>query len=164
MVNDLPETKPAVYIGLDQSYSGFGFVTLYDDRPDDVILWNFTKNKGGDSERLLIIYDMLVHAFWTLQKHFTCHIAMEGYAHGSRFNREKMGELGGIVKLAVYDAFGKEPFIIAPTVVKKFVTGKGVATKEQMVAGVEAKWQAGITDHNIADAYGIAQYLKSQYV
>lgn len=87
-------------------------------------------------------------------------MAMEGYAHGAKFNREKMGELGGIVKLSWYAAFGEDPIIVSPTVLKKYVTGKGTASKEQMLAGVEAKWGVKFADHNLADAYSLAQYVK----
>lgn len=152
--------KPELWIGIDQSYSGFGLVALTKDGIYDKQLWNFTKNKKGDFERLKIISDMLVWHFYRYQEQFNCNVAMEGYAHGAKFNREKLGELGGIVKVAVYDVFKKDALIVAPTVLKKFVTGKGTASKDDMVASVNSKWRAGIMDHNVADAFGLAQYLK----
>lgn len=156
--------KPTIQIGIDQSYGGFGFVVLYEDGIEECLLWNFTKNKKGDSERLLIIFDTLVHHFWRLQEYYEVDVAMEGYAHGAKFNREKLGELGGIVKLAVYDVFKKDPVVVAPTVLKKFVTGKGTASKEEMVRAANIKWDREFTDHNIVDAYGLAQYVKEQHV
>jgi len=157
------DAKPTVFLGLDQSYGGFGFAALHQNGSADFHLWNFTKNKGGDAERLLIIYNMLSHHFWALEREYNVVVVMEGYAHGAKFNREKLGELGGIVKAAVYEIYKKEPIIVPPTVLKKFVTGKGNAKKEDMVKAVEERWIAGIDDHNLADAYGLARYAMENH-
>lgn len=155
------DAKPTVWLGIDQSYGGFGFVVLEEDGSGEVECWDFTKNKKGDAERLLVIFDMLVHKFWELERKYTVVMAMEGYAHGAKFNREKLGELGGIVKLAFYDVFKQDPIIVPPTVLKKFVTGKGNASKDEMIKGVTEKWSTDIKgNHNIADAYGLARYVK----
>lgn len=157
MTGELP--KPELFIGIDQSYSGFGLVML-DDESHDIKLWKF-KNLGSESGRLNDIYDTLLFCFNSCREDYEAvHMAMEGYAHGSVFNREKLGELGGIVKLAWYKASGNDPVIVAPTVLKKYVTGKGTASKKEMIAAVNSKWNTDIKDNNIADAFGLAHYLK----
>lgn len=73
-----------------------------------------------------------------------------------------MGELGGIVKLAHATVFGTDPTIVPPTSLKKFVTGKGTASKDDVVKAVQSKWSNDIKNNNIADAYGLAEYMRSQ--
>lgn len=83
-------------------------------------------------------------------------VAIEGYSFGSDLSSKLMGEVGGVIRLAVYHA--KLPWVeIAPTMLKKFVTGKGNATKEQMVLSVYRSWQYEAESHNLADAYGLAR-------
>ena len=154
--------KPELWIGIDQSYSGFGLVML-DDEGHNIKLWQF-KNLGSESGRLNDIYATLLFLFKDCQANYEAvHMAMEGYAHGSKFNREKLGELGGIVKLAWYQASGDDPVIVAPTVLKKYVTGKGTASKADMIKAVNTRWNQQFTDDNVADAYAMAQYLKENH-
>jgi Holliday junction resolvasome RuvABC endonuclease subunit len=155
--------KPKAWIGIDQSYSGFGLIRITE---DDVVcnIWDFTKKKPGDSERLRIIMDMVSHELWCYEHKYDCSLAIEGYAHGAKFNREKLGELGGIVKLAIYDVFKLEPIIVPPTVLKKYVTGKGNASKAQMMEGVAKKWGPQFDNDNLADAYALAQYCKESMI
>lgn len=162
-VNDLEQTQQpkALFIGVDQSYTGFGLVVL--DETGLAIeknLWKFPK-KEGDGERLHIISDFLVWHFYRYKE--LCpniQIAIEGYAYGAKLNREKLGELGGVVKAAIHIVFYKEPAIIAPTELKKFIAGSGKASKEDMLLAVQ-KLEPNITNHNVADAYGLARMLYS---
>jgi Holliday junction resolvasome RuvABC endonuclease subunit len=154
--------KPELWIGVDQSYSGFGLVML-DNDGYTVKLWKF-KNSGSESGRLYEIYETLRACFqWCEENYSRVYMAMEGYAHGSRFNREKLGELGGIVKLAWYSINGTDPTVVPPTVLKKYVTGKGTASKDLMVSTVNDRWAVGIKDNNVADAIGLAHYLKDKH-
>lgn len=149
------------WVGLDQSYSGFGIVIITPHVADNT-LWKFPP-KDSDGMRLGDIYVNLIQLFTELQDSFEeVHIAMEGYANGRTFNREKMGELGGIVKLAHATVFGTDPTVVPPTSLKKFVTGKGTASKDDMVKAVQSKWSPDVTNNNIADAYGLAEYMRSQ--
>lgn len=159
MFGDSELQKPKLWVGIDQSYSGFGLVWL-DDLDYTTKLFDFTKGKNSDGKRLKIIYDNISWIFWGLEHHYDCYIAMEGYAHGAKFNREKLGELGGVVKLAVYEVFKKEPMVVSPTVLKKHTTGNGKASKSDMISAVKTKWNTNIVDNNLADAYALAQYCK----
>jgi len=59
------------------------------------------------------------------------HAFIEGYAFGANNQREALGELGGVLRLALYDA--SIPIVIVPpTTLKKFATGKGAADKVAM--------------------------------
>lgn len=154
-------TETRAWIGLDQSYSGFGIV-IVTSQDTDKTLWKFPP-KDSAGMRLGDIYVNLVRFFTELQDSFDeVHVAMEGYAMGRTFNREKLGELGGVVKLAHATVFGSDPLVVPPTVLKKFITGKGNAAKKDVVAAVQDRWDSSVKNDNIADAYGLAEYIKDQ--
>lgn len=157
-MSDLLKPK-AIFIGIDQSYTGFGLVVLDDEgiylRKN---LWKFPKTED-DGERLATINDKL----WARLGEYSLidtevHIAMEGYSYGSQLNREKLGELGGLVKMVSFLLFGKSPTVFAPTTLKQFITGKGNASKEDMVVAIQ-RIDPEVTNHNVADAYGLAYML-----
>lgn len=153
----------SLFVGLDQSYSGFGFVVLDETghcHQKTLMKYPATKFKS-DSERLARIYDDLC-MYLNIHKSSGANIVvgMEGYSYGSKLNREKLGELGGIVKLAIYHTLGAVPESIPPKSLKSFMTGSGNASKEDMVNAVQ-KLDPEITNHNLADAYSVAFMIYS---
>lgn len=162
-MNELDPTKPeSLYIGIDQSYSGFGLVVLDNNgHCHQKSLLKYPLNKFKDEGfRLVKIYDDLIMYFALHERSGAqIHIGMEGYAYGAKLNREKLGELGGIVKLTSSLVLRVTPQVIAPTALKQFVTGSGKADKEAMLKEIQ-KIDPEITDHNLADAYGIALMLQ----
>lgn len=156
--------KPDAWVGIDQSYSGFGLIVITDDGSHTSNLWKFPP-QNSDGARLNEIRVTLLTKFKELkEQNRTVTVVMEGYASNAKFGREKLGELGGIVKLSHFEVFGRDPHVIPPTSLKKFVTGKGNAKKEEVIAAVESRWKAGIKNNNLADAYGLARYASDGYV
>lgn len=155
--------KPeALFLGIDQSYSGFGLVVLDETgHCHQKTLLKYPLNKfKNESARLVKIYDDLIMYFAIHQgSGAKIHIGMEGYAYGAKLNREKLGELGGIVKLTSALIFGVHPMVVQPTALKQFVTGSGKADKASMIAEIQ-KIDPEITNDNLADAYGISLMLK----
>lgn len=76
---------------------------------------------------------------------------------GSRAGQAfSIGELGGVIKLMLH--MNKIPYTdVPPTVLKKFVTGKGTAMKDDIMLHVYKKWGWTAPDNNQADAYGLAR-------
>lgn len=151
-----------IAVGIDQSYSGFG-LTLLD---TDCGNWytEVFKAPGSHVDRLYWISEHLKKVFNELASHAdTIDVGMEGYAYGS-IMANMAGELGAVVKLACYNSLdqfhGKYPYIIPPTMIKKYVTGKGTGVqKNQILLNVYKKWGVEFTDDNAADAYAIAHLV-----
>lgn len=90
---------------------------------------------------------------WAMHAH---QVIIEEYSHGSvSSSMDIVHELGGIVKYSLRK-IGQVPIEISPKSVKKFVTGNGNADKDMMLACVQ-KAGLPILDHNMADAFGLAQ-------
>ncbi|MEU9050200.1 hypothetical protein AB0D37_07305 [Streptomyces sp. NPDC048384] len=152
---------PRIYLGIDQSYSGCAVVTYTPDTGGtDIQRFDFSVKKAGTGPQ------RLAHVHWTLREYFQAQrlsgtvgaIAFEGYAYGAKFKREELGELGGILRLALVQTW--PPHLlhrVAPTSVKKFVTGSGVADKDKMLLAVYMRWQFEAPDHDTADAYTLAR-------
>jgi hypothetical protein len=155
----LTKSATRLSIGIDQSYTGFAFTIMDMDTGE----WMTTVSKapGSHVDRLFWIGSNLQNSLQTLAKDAeTIVVAMEGYAFGSQM-ANMAGELGGLVKLTCYmelDKFdGKYPYIIPPTTLKKYVTGKGTGIqKNQILLHVFKKWGVEFNDDNAADSYALA--------
>lgn len=152
---------PRTYIGIDQSYSGCAVVTHTPaSNRTEFQRFDFSPKKAGTGPQ------RLAHVHWVLREYFQAQrltgtvgaVAYEGYAYGSKFRREELGELGGIMRLALVQTW--QPgllFAVAPSSVKKFVTGSGVADKDKMLLAVYKRWEFEAPDHDTADAYTLAR-------
>jgi Holliday junction resolvasome RuvABC endonuclease subunit len=144
-----------VYIGVDQSYSGFAITALNETGYRTTV---YKSDKRG-IERLR---DIQAHMLEIIVNYKIIDVAMEGYAFGSQM-ANMLGELGGMVKLTLLD-FGIYPLIVPPTNLKKYVTGKGNGiSKAQMLLFVYKKWGVEFTDDNAADSYALARLVSGKH-
>lgn len=142
-------------VGIDQSYTGFGFSVDGESKKRAFPASKF----DSDVHRLASIRQWLT-GWLVLQQNREeiDFVVMEGYANGAKFGRELAGELGGVVKLVVLDTIKQTPLIVPPTSLKKFVTGKGNAKKNEMLLGVYKQWGVEFSDDNQADAYALEKF------
>jgi len=96
-----------------------------------------------------------------LQDYLICKpdfVVMEGYAMGIKGGRVfDIGEMGYAYKRVLYKA-GLETYIVPPTSMKKFVTGKGTAKKDQIQSSLLTTWDLDIQYEDEADAAGLALF------
>lgn len=97
------------------------------------------------------------------------YIAIEDYAFAKGFGAHQLGEVGGILRLSLW--FLYLPWRkYTPNQIKLYATGKGKATKHQMIKAVKDKWGVSFKHHTTAksnagaeedlcDAYSIAKLL-----
>lgn len=149
-------------IGVDQSYTGFGYCNGF----GSAFKQNFPNAKYlSQPHRLVAIRDWYIDLLKAemkqeaaAQNYADVQVFMEGYAFGAKVNREILGELGGVVKVATLEITGHPPTMVPPTVLKKFVTSKGNAKKNEMLLGVYKQWGVTYADDNVADAYALRQF------
>lgn len=147
---------PHYVVGIDQSpnHTGVAILNRYD---GSLALSELIEHdeRLRDLARLVYIRDRL---YAMLPKGDIAIGVWESYAMKSTNRPFLLGEVGGIVQLALYDA-GARVECAAPKALKKFVTGNASATKAEMVATIEQRWGATFpgNDDNLADAYGLAR-------
>lgn len=121
-----------VIIGLDLSLTSTGIAH------DDTIEGITPKMKG--EQRLVFIRDAVREITRGYPDPL---IVIEGYSFGSKnSNAHSIGELGGVVKTDFYEA-GIPFVVVPPTCRAKFATGKGNASKSEVVSAISAR--TGIT-------------------
>ena len=127
-------------IGLDLSLTATGIAL-----PDSTTLTIRSKHRG--MERLADIRQVILGLAAG-----TDLIAIEGYSYGSGHGAHQLGELGGTIRLALWDA--AIPYVeIAPTQRAKYATGRGNAAKHLVISELSARTGRTFPDDNQADAY-----------
>jgi len=92
--------------------------------------------------------------------------AIEGYSYGSKGKSvTDIAELGGVIRYEIAHNINRDewevaPEIIPPTSLKRFTTGSGKADKAKMAIFVYKKWGFEHDDHNVIDAYALAQMIR----
>jgi len=146
------------YIGIDQSYSGFSITVINKDCTKYKTFVYTSPLKGVDRLRDIALF--LGKEVFEKVKNVQGS-AMEGYAYGAQM-AHMAGEIGAVVKLELrswlYDTEAAYPLIVAPSMLKKYVTGKGTGVKKnQILLHVFKKWDIEFTDDNAADSYSLAR-------
>lgn len=136
------------YLGIDQSLNGTGLCVLEEDGAVSRLI---TVNPGKlrDAARLDFVVEVMRPYLSSV-----AYAAFEGYSYGSVSQHFSLGEMGGVLRLAVWKA--EIPYVeVAPASLKKFATGVAHAPKDMMIAAAK-KAGAKPEDDNQADAYFLA--------
>ncbi len=159
----LQTSRQEIYIGIDQSYTGFG-VTAFG-RDGTYHTWVY-EGDGTGVHRLVDIRDWfenLIYSFVDSHQpwRFTVgDVAMEGYAFASQM-AHMAGELGGMVKMAL-DDYGARPLLVPPATLKKFATGQGTKVNKSLILlSVYKNWGVEFKNDNAADSYVLARIASS---
>ena len=104
--------------------------------------------------RLQLIANDVAQTLQVWQPEF---VAIEGYAYCRNIGAfVKLVEVGTMVRGVLYSL--SIPWVeVPPTVLKKWATGKGNATKDQMALSVKQRWAYQSHSHDIVDAFALAQ-------
>jgi crossover junction endodeoxyribonuclease RuvC len=82
-------------------------------------------------------------------------VVMEGYAFSNRHTLVSLVEIGTMVRYFLGDK-NVRYHVVAPTQLKKFVTGSGAAKKERVLLEVFKRWGYECQTNNTADAFVLA--------
>lgn len=143
-----------LYLGIDQSLNHTG-VALVDSLGNAIACHAIIVKKLRGAERLAHVRTELSNFFASYSNVVAG--AIEGPSLNSNHREFDLGEISGVLK-ADFFTKGIDLVVVPPTTLKKFVTGKGQASKEQMLYSVNQKYQLSLTDDNIADAFGLARF------
>jgi len=146
------EEPPAVF-GIDPSLRGTGLAYLADGEFD---LIGLPEKKLVGVERLAALRTRLRNVLDILADYRTFAV-IEGYSYDSVGRLAQLGEWGGVIRVELYTR-GIQFVVPTPAQLKQFVTGRGDATKEQMIEAVESVYGLEVADDDdLADAAGLAR-------
>jgi len=150
-----------VWVGIDQSLTGFAVAvvsspTRYGAKYDVEVFRSPNKGVERLQDISVFLRDTLVRL--EAQGCEVQDIAMEGTVRSSPA-ASVLGELAGVVKLTLLEhasGVSRYPVQVPPSTLKKFITGKGNATKADVMAAVTSRVGHPVTDDNAADAIALA--------
>ena len=109
--------------------------------------------KGGKERAATRLHTMYNKILAHLKEHKPTVAIIEGYAFGARSRQHRLGEIGGVVRLACVQAGVKTIYEVPPTTLKKFFTGNGKAQKEDMQAeALKRSLFKSLPENDLADA------------
>jgi Holliday junction resolvasome RuvABC endonuclease subunit len=151
--------KDDVYIGIDQSLTGFGLTAMSSKNPNEYFTWVYKSPYFG-IERLVDIKEWIDDTLDYVQELGAeiLDTAIEGSVLQSPAAL-KLGELAAIVKLELYERDRIFPLQVAPMTLKKFAAGKGNAKKQEMLMMMYKRWGVEFSDDNAADSYALARLV-----
>lgn len=88
-----------------------------------------------------------------LTKYHPTVVAIEGYGYANAHSLVTLVEFGTAVRMLLPEG----TLEVAPAQLKKFILGKGVGKKEQVMMQVFKRWGYEAPTNNLADAYVLAQ-------
>ena len=164
-------------LGLDLSLRSTGYVLL----AEDLVVWH--GSVGGDKlrdvERLQMFSAWIGKALYPRKlatdeeraKGIVAysddqmrpdHVAVEGYSFGSHnTNLPAIGELGGVIKLAIHQA-GIPLHVIPPSTWKKQLLGKGNLAKDLVRVECWKRYAVEFASQDTLDAWAVAMTLRRQ--
>lgn len=87
---------------------------------------------------------------------------IEGYSYASKVGGERLGELGGVIRLSLYAA-GVKIVEIAPPAVKKYATGNGAAAKPKVHGAAVHRAGREFATMDESDAWWLLQMALAHY-
>ena len=151
-------------LSLDMSLTSTGYVFLRDGQVERFGAAGADRTR--DVERLAwfdrwLRYDLDIREGWL---HDVDHVGIEGYSYGSPAGQTRafgLGELGGIVKLAVHQA-GIPLHIIPPGTWKKVLCGNGSLKKDQVRLELFKRYNIEFASQDTLDAWAVGMTLHRQ--
>lgn len=143
-------------LGIDLSMTGTGIAYLEDGK----LIYSETirSKKTGDTPtdetiRLSAIVDKV---FEHVSEDFDV-VVLEGIAFMAKSTA--LAQLSGLTYMVRQRLVAMDiPFlVVAPTTLKKFITGKGNSAKDIIMLEIYKRWGISILDNNQADAYALSQ-------
>lgn len=138
------------YVGIDPSTKTG--LTVLDERGDVLQAKEVTSKHTKDPERFVDITEQIMHHIKEGDK-----VALEGFAYGAKGRGvSTQYGIGWIIRTALYYA-DVDYLEVTPSQLKKFATGKGNSSKDNMILPIYKQWQFESDSDNIRDAFVLSQ-------
>jgi Holliday junction resolvasome RuvABC endonuclease subunit len=149
-------------LGLDLSLRSTGYVLLDDQVLEDVVWHGRVDGSELEGVERLRVFDIWIRQ--TLKKMKPARVAIEGYSYGSPQAHTRafgIGELGGVIKLAIHQA-GIPMHVIAANTWKMQLCGKGGLAKDLCRLEIFKRYGVEFPSQDTLDAWAVAMTLRRQ--
>lgn len=120
--------------------------------------WNFTESRRRNGNKMHGSFRETLMAF--IKEHGIKYIVAEDVAMNRHFyDMRRLAELRGVLLEVCDETDIPEPEFINPATLKKWATGNGRATKEEMIAACKNRYGIVPVDDNAADACHLFYYF-----
>jgi VCBS repeat-containing protein len=124
--------------------------------------WNFTEGKRRNGNKQHLALKDTLTAF--IREHGIQRIVAEDVSVNNHFfDMRKLAEFRGVLLCVCDELDLPEPEFVNPKVLKKYATGNGNASKDDMKQAYTARFNRLPLDDNEADAFWLFQYYVSKY-
>lgn len=124
--------------------------------------WNFTEGKRRNGNKQHLALKDTLTAF--ISEHGIQRIVAEDVSVNNHFfDMRKLAEFRGVLLCVCDELDLPEPEFVNPKVLKKYATGNGNASKDDMKQAYTARFNRLPLDDNEADAFWLFQYYVSKY-
>jgi Holliday junction resolvasome RuvABC endonuclease subunit len=152
-------------LGLDLSLRSTGYCLIDEDEmacPDRPMWFGSVGSSTMHDVERLAMFDHWIHNGLNPRYHGPIdHVAIEGYSFGSPFNATSLGELGGVIKLAVHQA-GIPLHIIPPKTWRKVLCGNGNIKKHDVSKELHKRYGVEFASLDTLEAWAVATCLRRQ--
>ena len=145
-------------LGLDLSLTSSGAVFL--DKDYKVTNTAVLSVPHTGVERLFHLENLFLDFINNIDVDLVCLESPAFQAQGHIFS---IGELNGIIKLNLFKK-GITIIEVAPSQLKKYVTGKGKGNKSVIIKEIYKQWNEDFSDDNIADGYVLSRIGSDYYI
>lgn len=143
-----------IIIGIDPSLTSTGICVM--DDHGQVLQSTALSSKNYGVKRLNDFREKLGNLFYPYKKNgHELFVAIEGYSFASNTQGIALGELGGMMRLYMFES-GINYIEVPPTVVKKFATGKGNSDKIAMGVALQKQYGLEYPTSDQTDAHFLA--------
>lgn len=151
-----------IILGLDLSITETGYCVYHLEKKNIVEKGTIKSDKKNfDDEDGLDRFIFIKNTIELLiKKHSVDTVCMEGFSFGSK--GQAIFQIAGMsymVRYALF-TFGMDYMVVPPTVLKKFVCGKGNVKKELMILNAYKKWKISFDNNNECDAFALVKYYE----
>jgi len=144
-----------ISVGLDMSLSATGFCLKRGCSISIETIKTTPRTCPNDLARLRYIVDKVMERIPS-DVHMICiEDVFTPQMRGQTGAAIELAKLAGIIRLALYEA-GYPFYVVSPSQIKKYVTGKGTAQKSIIIREVYKRWGIDAKDDNQADACAMA--------
>lgn len=136
-------------VGLDPSLGSFG-VAVYEEDGADADAWAI-KGRGDGPRRLIQLRDDVAEI-----TDGAALVVVEGYSPGSKCAREVLGEIGGVIRVMLWEQ-GTPYVVVQPSSMKLYATGRGNSSKAQVHGAAVHRAGREFSTMDASDAWWLLQ-------